>query len=231
MPDELVAMMTSLQRQRPILAIRSRLIRAAPVRSLGQESTPSKALWMSFFENKPVLRCALGHAEFSKGRPIARNQLPQFLFGSRLPGQFARTSNPRARKMCPTSAYYPVPTIPTLLMLIYVLHFIDWCTLYLGRRVPHEGSCDHCSAGRKREPRHSNEGFAFDLHNAWLGLANPTGKKRDIHRMSESLLCFVDVEGTRVCDVSATFFRVFFRRSLNQSPDAKVSSPWRHELR
>jgi len=37
MPDELVAMMTSSATAASILAIRSRLYRAAPVRSLGQD--------------------------------------------------------------------------------------------------------------------------------------------------------------------------------------------------
>src|SRR6266404_5109059 len=216
MPDELVAMMASSGMAASIFAIRSRLISSRSGPFSWTKSTPSKALWMSF--SKTSLFCdALSAMPSSRrvGQLLAINSLN--FCSAPGAGSVARTSNPRARKNAAQLApITPVPTIPMLLMLIFFFS-VFWVgvTLLLGfGAFPHEGGCHHCAAGRKRSRGTQMKVIAFDLHNARLGLANPTGKERDIHRMSESLLCFVDVEGTRVCDVSATFFRVFFRRSL-----------------
>ena len=53
-----------------------------------------------------------------------------------------------------------------------------------------------------------------DFHDAWLRLPDPTREQGNVHRVCERLVIFIDVEGTRVGNVSTCLFSSLFGRSF-----------------
>src|SRR5258708_40103332 len=119
----------------------------------------------------------------------------------------------------------PVPTTPTVFTSIFFLLQGVRTTISLAlfgafpNQISHYLCARRLNWGRGAEMK----SISLDLHNARVRLADPARIQRDCHGVSQSLLRFVDMEGTGIGDVATAFFAVLGRSSLKPDTGCKLA--------